>query len=93
MHNLSSAAVVIGALRVILITGLQSGPSYSLCVSDQSRTWEQGKTMVFDDSFLHSVSHSGDETDDFRAVLIVDIWHPDLTRGEREILDIILAPV
>ena len=48
---------------------------------------------MFDDSFLHSVSHSGEETDDFRAVLIVDIWHPDLTREERDILDIIFAPV
>lgn len=35
---------------------------------------------MFDDSFEHEVWHNGSGT---RLVLIVDVWHPDLTRAER----------
>lgn len=44
------------------------------------RTWEEGKFMIFDDSFEHEVWHNGTS---FRLVLIVDVWHPDLSTEER----------
>lgn len=72
--------------------GLVCDPTYSLSVSDETRTWETGKTLVFDDSFLHSVYSSGDGPCDYRAVLIVDIWHPDVTRKERDIIDVAFFP-
>ena len=77
---------------ICIFPGLVCEPSYSLCVADQSRSWKAGKTLVFDDSFLHSVSHIGEESDIYRAVLIVDIWHPDLTSEERDIIDTVFAP-
>lgn len=39
--------------------------------------------MVFDDSFEHEVWHNGTET---RLVLIVDVWHPDLTTDQHQSL-------
>jgi len=47
------------------------------------RTWEEGKFIIFDDSFEHEVWHDGNE---FRLVLIVDFWHPELTEQQRKTL-------
>jgi aspartate beta-hydroxylase len=47
------------------------------------RTWEEGKFIIFDDSFEHEVWHDGTE---LRLVLIVDIWHPEITASERATL-------
>lgn len=44
------------------------------------RTWEEGKVIVFDDSFEHEVWHDGSK---LRLVLIVDIWHPELTSRQK----------
>jgi aspartyl/asparaginyl beta-hydroxylase (cupin superfamily) len=48
-------------------------------VGDETRVWEQGKAFVFDDSFDHEVWN---DSDSGRAVLLFDIWHPDLTEAE-----------
>ena len=47
------------------------------------RSWEQGKCLILDDSFEHEVIHSGKKR---RVVFIVDCWHPDLNKKEREFL-------
>lgn len=39
--------------------------------------------MVFDDSFEHEVWHNGTA---LRLILIVDVWHPDLTADEKKTL-------
>ena len=43
-------------------------------------TWEEGKAIIFDDSWEHEVKHTGDG---IRAVLIMDIWHPQLPEEKR----------
>ena len=54
---------------------LEDGCAASLCVNGEARPYEEGKLLVFDDSFEHSVRHlSGGK----RTVLIFDIWHPDV---------------
>lgn len=45
--------------------------------------WEEGKVMIFDDSFEHEVWHRGTLP---RLVLIVDVWHPEVTIAERRSL-------
>ncbi|XP_065188221.1 aspartyl/asparaginyl beta-hydroxylase-like isoform X2 [Sycon ciliatum] len=50
------------------------------CGND-TRTWYEGKTIVFDDSFEHEVWHHGKS---FRMVFIMDFWHPDLTQRQKE---------
>ena len=55
-------------------------------VGDEVRRWEEGKCMVFDDTFEHEVWN---RTDQERLVLLIDLWHPDLTEPERDALDAI----
>jgi hypothetical protein len=49
-------------------------------VGQQIKTWEQGKCTIFDDSFEHEVWNRGHHT---RIILIMDVWHPEVTRAER----------
>ncbi len=52
-------------------------------VGSETHGWEQGKALLFDDSFEHEVWNRG-STD--RIVMIVDFWHPDLTDVEKRAL-------
>ena len=54
-----------------------------ITVAGESRQWADGELLSFDDSFEHSVTHTG-EAGGARLVLIVDFLHPDLEgkRGE-----------
>lgn len=52
-------------------------------VVNETRTWNVGEFIAFDDSFEHEVWHDGDS---LRLVLIVDMWHPDLSDVERRTL-------
>jgi len=54
-----------------------------LRVGTEWRSWERGKTLAFDDSFEHEVVHEGERT---RVVLVVDVWHPGLTRADVAVL-------
>lgn len=44
------------------------------------RTWKEGEFIIFDDSFEHEVWHNGTS---FRLVLIVDLWHPEISDTAR----------
>jgi aspartyl/asparaginyl beta-hydroxylase (cupin superfamily) len=52
-------------------------------VGDEVRRWEEGRCLVFDDHFEHE---AWNRTLRDRIVLIVDIWHPDLTDPETALL-------
>lgn len=54
-------------------------------VGDQTRNWHVGECMVFDDSFEHEAWNKGDS---LRAVLILEAWHPDVRKPERELLGV-----
>lgn len=49
-----------------------------LVVGDDWHEYFAGEPLIFDDSFCHSVSNMTKHT---RVVLLVDLWHPDLTRS------------
>lgn len=49
-------------------------------VGNDWHTWDEGKAIIFDDSWEHEVRHTGDSR---RAVLILDIWHPELPVDQR----------
>jgi Aspartyl/Asparaginyl beta-hydroxylase/Domain of unknown function (DUF6817) len=53
-------------------------------VGDQTREWQEGKCLVFDDYFEHE---AWNHTDRERIVLIVDMWHPGLSGAEVSLLD------
>jgi aspartyl/asparaginyl beta-hydroxylase (cupin superfamily) len=52
-------------------------------VGSETRTWREGRCLIFDDSFEHEVWHRG-ATD--RVILLVRFPHPDLTALELDCL-------
>jgi hypothetical protein len=44
------------------------------------RPWTPGKALVLDDAYDHEVWN---ETEETRVLLLVDLWHPDVTMVER----------
>ncbi|XP_075272203.1 aspartyl/asparaginyl beta-hydroxylase isoform X7 [Opisthocomus hoazin] len=51
--------------------------------AQENRTWEEGKVLIFDDSFEHEVWQ---DAEDYRLIFIVDVWHPELTAQQRRTL-------
>ncbi|XP_058524643.1 aspartyl/asparaginyl beta-hydroxylase isoform X2 [Ochotona princeps] len=51
--------------------------------ANETRTWEEGKVFIFDDSFEHEVWQ---DASSFRLIFIVDVWHPELTPHQRRSL-------
>ncbi|XP_072945092.1 uncharacterized protein Asph isoform X4 [Epargyreus clarus] len=66
--------------RLRLHLALSNTQGAYLRVGHETRQWEVGKVLMFDDSFEHEVWHNGTAT---RLVLIVDVWHPALSPAER----------
>ena len=56
-------------------------------VGDETRYLEEGKCIIFDDSFNHEAWHDGEQT---RINLILDFWHPSLTDAEVKFFSMIL---
>lgn len=52
-------------------------------VGDDTRPWVPGELFIFDDTILHEAWNRSSER---RVVLIFDIWHPQLTVLERELV-------
>lgn len=44
-------------------------------VGEERREWQEGRVMVFDDSYEHEVWNDSSDT---RIVLLIRFWHPDL---------------
>ena len=51
----------------------KDAPSCRIRVGDDIRHWEEGKSLIFDDTFNHEVWNDTDET---RVVLFVDVLRP-----------------
>nr|XP_039259283.1 aspartyl/asparaginyl beta-hydroxylase-like isoform X1 [Styela clava] len=60
-----------------------TGSGTRLTCAGEMRTWQEGKVWIFDDSFEHEVWQ---QADSLRLILIVDIWHPDITEHEKKTL-------
>jgi len=48
-------------------------------VGATTRSWSEGRCLLFDDSFEHEVWHDGDAP---RYILLFQVWHPDLSEPE-----------
>ena len=67
---------------------LSASTGFRLRVGKLTASWETGRLLVFDDSFVHSVEHResvGRELEN-RVVLIFDIWHPQISNNEQKAL-------
>ena len=56
-----------------------------LRVAGETRVVEEGRCLVFDDSFEHEAWN--DDPGTTRIVLILDVWHPDLHPKEVKFLN------
>lgn len=68
-------------LRLTCHLGLHIPSGCRIICGEDARHWQEGKCLVFDDSFEHEVWHEGTEA---RTVLLVNFWHPDVPREMRE---------
>ena len=59
-------------------------------VGNETRQWEVGKAWVFDDTIEHEAWNDSDE---LRAILMIDVWNPYLTATEREFCTILHAGI
>ncbi|KAL3938422.1 MAG: hypothetical protein SGBAC_006663 [Bacillariaceae sp.] len=58
----------------------ESAESCKIRVSEQWHSWQEGKILLFDDSFEHEVRNDSQEE---RVVLLIRLWHPDLKENQR----------
>ena len=66
--------------RLICHLPLIVPPGCWLRVGNETRHWEEGKLMIFDDSIEHEAKNESDQT---RIILLFDIWRPELSEHER----------
>jgi aspartate beta-hydroxylase len=66
--------------RLICHLPLIVPPGCWLRVGNETRYWETGKLMVFDDTVEHEARNP---TDQLRVVLLFDLWKPELDAPER----------
>jgi hypothetical protein len=71
-------------MRLRCHLGIEVPRGCELRVADKTLTWREGKCLVFDDSFLHEVWNVSDRR---RVILVVDLWHPDLSDKERSLIE------
>jgi hypothetical protein len=57
-----------------------------LCVGDTQKVWYNGEVTLFDTSIMHDAINESDQT---RYILMMRVWHPDLTSIERQALQYI----
>lgn len=70
--------------------GLDIPPGCSITVAGEERYWKDGEVLLFDDTYLHEVSNRSDYD---RAILLMDLWHPDLTSIEVACLNFLIQQV
>jgi aspartate beta-hydroxylase len=56
-------------------------------VGNETRDWREGKAWVFDDTFDHEAWNDSDE---FRVILMIDVWNPHISLAERELVSTLL---
>jgi len=62
----------------------------ALRVGNETRPWMEGQTLIFDDTIEHEAWNTSDQ---LRVVLLFDIWRPELSLDERDLVAAMLAAV
>lgn len=66
--------------RLICHIPILTAPGCTLRVGSETRTWEPGVPLVFDDSMDHEARNAGPQE---RVVLLFEIWRPDVPEEDR----------
>ena len=83
-HHGFTNARLIGHLPLIV------PPHCGLRVGNETRSWSEGELVLFDDSIEHEAWNSSSEP---RIVMIFDVWRPELSAQERDLVAAMLAAV
>ncbi|MEY4237539.1 MAG: hypothetical protein RL339_140 [Pseudomonadota bacterium] len=67
--------------RAIIHLALEVPPGCGFRVGNETREWVEGKAFAFDDSIEHEAWNDSDQR---RAVLIIDSWNPHLSAREQD---------
>lgn len=67
--------------RAIIHLPLIVPPGCGFRVGGETREWVEGQAFAFDDTIDHEAWNNSDQP---RAILIIDAWNPHLTERERE---------
>jgi aspartyl/asparaginyl beta-hydroxylase (cupin superfamily) len=59
-------------------------------VAEETRSWTEGKCLLFDYSFEHEAWNRSDRA---RTCLLVDLWHPNTTLPERAALTVLMREI
>ncbi|WP_240330678.1 aspartyl/asparaginyl beta-hydroxylase domain-containing protein [Sphingorhabdus sp. Alg239-R122] len=76
--------------RLICHIPLITHDKCALRVGSETRRWEDGKALIFDDSFEHEAWNRGDST---RIILLFEVWRPEITEEERVALTAIFEAI
>ena len=76
--------------RVICHLPLIVPPGCTLRVGNETRTWEEGKLLMFDDSIEHEARNP---TGELRIILLFDVWRPELGQAERDAISAIFNAI
>jgi len=75
-----------GSMGVVVTVhmGLVVPEGCSLRVGNETRSWQEGKCLAFQDTSEHEARNASSRT---RFNLMFDVWHPDLTPLERTFIE------
>ena len=76
--------------RLICHIPLILPPDCALRVGGETRPWQAGEALVFDDSFEHEAWNRSDRR---RVVLLFEIWRPEISEAERSALTTIFESI
>jgi hypothetical protein len=76
--------------RLICHLPLVVPPDCGFRVGNETRAWEPGKLLIFDDTIEHEAWNDSDRD---RVILIFDIWRPELSLDERRAVTAIFEAI
>ncbi len=66
--------------RLICHVPVRTAPGCTLRVGSETRTWQDGVPLIFDDSMEHEARNDGPDN---RVVLLFEIWRPEVPEEDR----------
>lgn len=76
--------------RLICHLPLITNPECALRVGNETRQWQPGRLLIFDDSIEHEAWNRGNAT---RIILLFEIWRPEISPDERTALTAIFEAI
>ena len=76
--------------RLICHIPLILPPDCALRVGAETRPWQNGQALIFDDSFEHEAWNRSDQR---RVILLFEIWRPEISDTERAALTTIFEAI